>query len=111
MRTFFDTIVASTWKTLGVLGVLIGLIGLAAVEGFGLTVFGAFALYFVLWWTFLFAVLPLGNRPESDPGKIVTGQDPGAPAAPRLREKALLTTLVAAVAFFVALVVFPLARL
>lgn len=111
MRNLFKTITASTGKTLAVLAILLGLIGLAAVKGFGLTVFGAFALYFVLWWTFLFAVLPLGNRPESDPTKVVAGQDPGAPALPRLREKALLTTLVAAVAFFVALVVFPLTRL
>jgi len=41
----------------------------------------------------------------------VPGQDPGAPASPRLREKALLTTLLAAVAFFAALLIFPLARL
>jgi len=111
LHPFVAPIAASTPRTLGVLAVLIGLIGSAAVFGFGLSWFGAFALYFVLWWTFLFAVLPLGNRTEEDPQRIVHGQDPGAPALPRLREKALLTTLVAAVAFFIALVVFPLTRL
>ena len=111
MRSLFASIAASTGKTLGVVACLVALFATAAVKGFGLTVFGALALYFVLWWTFLFAVLPLGNRPEGDPDRIVSGQDPGAPALPRLREKALLTTLVAAFAFFVALVVFPLTRL
>jgi len=42
---------------------------------------------------------------------MLPGQDPGAPATPRLREKALITTMVAAGAFFLAIVVFPLARL
>lgn len=111
LRSSFDSIAASTPKTLGVLAVLVFLVGLAATRGFGLTWFGALALYFVLWWTFLFAVLPLGNRPEHDPSSIVVGQDPGAPAQPRLREKALLTTLVAAVIFFLAIGVFPLTRL
>ena len=85
-----------------------------ALSYFGVTaekLIGAFGLYFVLWWTFLFAVLPLGNAPERDPGRMVAGQDPGAPALPRLREKALLTTLVAGAVFFLAVGVFPLARL
>nr|WP_238180425.1 DUF1467 family protein [Methylobacterium haplocladii] len=101
----------STPRTLGVLVVLIAAIVTVAVKGFALTVFGALALFFVLWWTFLFAVLPLGNQAEADPGRLVPGQDPGAPAQPRLREKALLTTLAAAVALFLAVSVFPLARL
>ncbi len=111
LRGLVDLFAASTLRTLGLLVVLIGLILLAAVQVFGLTWFGAFALYFVLWWTFLFAVLPLGNQPEASAERIVPGQDPGAPALPRMREKALLTTLIAAVAFFVALLVFPLSRL
>lgn len=111
MRRLLASIATSTPKTLGVLVVLIAMIVTVAVKGFALTVFGALALFFVLWWTFLFAVLPLGNQAEADPGRLVPGQDPGAPAKPRIREKALLTTLAAACAFFVALLVFPLARL
>lgn len=111
MKALFLSVTASTVRTLAVLVVAIAAIVLVAVKGFDLTVFGALALYFVLWWTFLFAVLPLGNHAESDPERIVPGQDPGAPASPRLREKALITTAAAAIAFFIAIVVFPLARL
>ena len=111
MRRLFERVGASTLLTLAVMVVLIGALVAVAVKGFDLTVFGALALYFVLWWTLLFAILPLGNRPETDPDRIVAGQDPGAPATPRLRLKALLTTLVAAGAFVLAILMFPLARL
>nr|WP_147044893.1 DUF1467 family protein [Methylobacterium gnaphalii] len=107
----FLSVASSTVRTLAVLVLAIAAITAVAVKGFDLTVFGALALFFVLWWTFLFAVLPLGNQAETDPSRVVRGQDPGAPARPRLREKALLTTVAAAFAFFIALVVFPLARL
>ncbi|MFF8801495.1 MULTISPECIES: DUF1467 family protein [unclassified Methylobacterium] len=110
-RSPLRTVTASTPLTLLTVAVLVGLLALVAVKGFALTVFGAFALYFVLWWTFLFAILPIGNAAEADPQRLVRGQDPGAPAAPRLREKALLTTVVAGIAFFAALLIFPLARL
>ena len=105
------TIAASTPLTLLTVAALVAIMALIAVKGFALTVFGALALYFVLWWTVLFGVLPLGNAAEGDPQRLVPGQDPGAPASPRLREKALLTTLVAGVVFLAALAIFPLARL
>ena len=97
--------------TLGVVAAIAAFVATVAVKGFELTAFGALALYFVLWWTFLFAILPLGNQPETEPERMVPGQDPGAPAAPRLREKALLTSVIAAGVFFIAVLVFPLARL
>lgn len=111
IETILASVAGSTWRTLGVLALIVALIAAAAVTGFGLTITGALGLYFVLWWTFLFAVLPFGNERETDPERLVPGQDPGAPAFPRLREKALLTTLIAGLAFFIALLVFPLARL
>ncbi|MDF9789977.1 UNVERIFIED_ORG: putative secreted protein [Methylobacterium sp. SuP10 SLI 274] len=110
-RLSLRTLTASTPLTLLTVAALTALFATVAVKGFELTVFGALALYFVLWWTFLFAILPLGNAAEADPQRLVPGQDPGAPASPRLREKALLTTLLAAIAFFAALLIFPLARL
>ncbi len=51
-------------------------------------------VYLVIWWTILFAVLPLGVRRVEKPGR---GQDPGAPERPQLLRKAVITSLVAAV--------------
>ena len=56
-------------------------------------------IYFVLWWTVLFAVLPFGVRSQEESGDIVPGSDPGAPAAPKLLTKATWTTAVATVLF------------
>ena len=51
-------------------------------------------VYLVIWWTILFAVLPLGVRRVEHPG---LGQDQGAPERPQLLRKAIITSLVAAV--------------
>jgi predicted secreted protein len=54
----------------------------------------AIAVYFVVWWTVLFAVLPWGAHTpdETDAGKAA-----GAPAKPRIGLKFLVTTVIAAV--------------
>ena len=83
----------------------------AAVRGFGLTVGGAIALYFVIWWTLLFAVLPFGARSQAEAGDVLAGSEPGAPATPRLYEKAIWTTMVADVVFLATVAVLPLAGL
>ena len=59
----------------------------------------ALAIYFLIWWVTLFAVLPFGVRSQVESGDVVTGSDPGAPSSPRLRNKLLWTTLVASVVF------------
>jgi predicted secreted protein len=59
------------------------------------------AVYFVVWWTVLFAVLPWGVRSQLEAGEIVPGSDPGAPAVPKLASKLLWTTVVATVTFIV----------
>ncbi len=51
-------------------------------------------VYLVIWWTILFAVLPLGVRRVANPGR---GQDKGAPERPQILKKAIITSLVAAV--------------
>jgi predicted secreted protein len=56
------------------------------------------ALYFVLWWTLLFAVLPWGIRSQHEEGNMVAGTDPGAPIAPMMLKKALWTTLITTIA-------------
>jgi predicted secreted protein len=78
---------------------------------FGMTVAGAMALYFVVWWTALFAVLPFGVRSQAEAGDILAGSDPGAPALPALNEKAIWTTIVAAVVFTITAWLLPLTGL
>jgi predicted secreted protein len=66
----------------------------------------AAAVYFILWWIVLFAVLPWGVRSQADSGDIVPGSDPGAPAIPHLTAKLLWTTLVSAVVFALIAVIY-----
>lgn len=57
------------------------------------------AVYFVIWWTTLFAVLPFGVRSQIEDGDVVPGTEGAAPARPRLLRIFLITTLVASVGF------------
>ncbi len=66
----------------------------------------AVAVYFLIWWVVLFAVLPWGVRSQHEGGEIAPGTDPGAPALPRLGRKLLWTTLVSAVIFAACYVVY-----
>ena len=59
----------------------------------------AFAIYFVLWWVVLFAVLPWGVRSQQESGEVAPGTDPGAPIVPHLVKKIIWTTIVTAVVF------------
>ncbi len=59
----------------------------------------AIALYFIIWWTVLFAVLPFGVRTQGEDGHVVPGTPASAPAAPRMLRVVVLNTLVAAVVF------------
>ncbi|HBK91320.1 MAG TPA: DUF1467 domain-containing protein [Parvularcula sp.] len=54
-------------------------------------------IFVLVWWCVFFAVLPMGikGRWESQ-GDGVAGADPGAPADPDLKRKAILATCVAA---------------
>lgn len=57
------------------------------------------AIYFVVWWVVLFAVLPFGVRSQAEQGVVSPGTDPGAPEIPRLKAKLVWTTLVSALVF------------
>jgi predicted secreted protein len=60
------------------------------------------ALYFIIWWTLLFTILPFGVQSQQEVKQIVPGSDPGAPARPRLGLKLLINTIVAAALWGVA---------
>ena len=66
----------------------------------------AAAIYFIIWWITLFAVLPWGVRSQAESGEVVPGSDPGAPAIPNLLMKLVWTTLVSAVVFAVGALVY-----
>ncbi len=55
------------------------------------------AIYFIVWWTSLFIVLPWGVRSQAEDNSTEPGTDPGAPIRPRLLHKAIATSLVAVV--------------
>jgi predicted secreted protein len=71
----------------------------------------AIAIFFLIWWVTLFAVLPWGVRSQHEgdgtgSAEITPGTDPGAPTEFRLGRKLLWTTLVAGVIYACAYVVY-----
>jgi predicted secreted protein len=66
----------------------------------------AIAIYFIIWWVVLFAVLPWGVRSQEESGAISEGTDPGAPVAPRLWWKLLWTTIVSLIVFALAAIAY-----
>lgn len=63
-----------------------------------MNVAGAVVIFIIWWWVAFLALLPRGveGRWEADDDGV-KGADPGAPTAPKLKEKALTATWVAAV--------------
>lgn len=59
----------------------------------------AIAIFFIIWWIALFAVLPWGNRDPDPEESRIEGAEPGAPARPALKMKLAITTLVSVVIF------------
>jgi predicted secreted protein len=64
-----------------------------------MSIFTALAIYFVIWWVVLFAVLPWGVRSQHESGEMTPGTDPGAPVLPDIKRKLVWTTIVATVVF------------
>ena len=60
------------------------------------------AVFLIIWWTVLFAVLPLGTRTHAEMGiDVPGGGDPASPVDPKLKQKFFTTTWVAAIVFAV----------
>ncbi len=58
------------------------------------------AIYLVVWWTTLFAILPLGARSHAEEGiPVPGGGDPSSPVNPNLKRKFITTTWVSAILF------------
>jgi predicted secreted protein len=62
--------------------------------------FTGVAIYLTIWWTALFAILPLGVTSHAEAGiDKGDGGDPGAPVDPKLRRKFITTSWVSAIIF------------
>ena len=61
--------------------------------------FTGFVVYFLIWWTILFAVLPWGVKRDDNPE---AGHDPGAPVKPYLWWKVGATTVLSGLLWLVA---------
>jgi predicted secreted protein len=57
----------------------------------------AVAIYFLIWWLTLFAVLPWGVRAQGEGAE--PGSDPGAPRVPMILTKLIWTSVVSGVIF------------
>ena len=95
MTSLVKNLAGSLWTTLAVV-VVVSALAVAVVVGV---------------FTLLFAVLPFGIRSQAESGEVVAGSEPGAPSAPALREKAIWTTLLAAIVLVAVAALFPLAGL
>ncbi len=61
--------------------------------------FSIFAVYFIIWWLTLFAILPIGLRTQAEDNEVVPGTVESAPARFQARKVFLLTTLVSALIY------------
>jgi predicted secreted protein len=59
----------------------------------------ACAIFFLIWWIVLFAVLPWGVRSQHEEADMTPGTDPGAPVIPNVGRKLVWTTLVSVLIF------------
>ena len=68
----------------------------------------AIAIYFLVWWVVLFAVLPWGVRNQEESGAVSPGTDPGAPAVHKVWMKLVWTTVIATVVFGIMAAIYKL---
>lgn len=101
---------SSIWLTLATI-VLLAAIAVMIGLRFELTLAGSIGLYFVIWWTVLFAILPVRIASQAETGEIVPGTEAAAPDTPALRERAIWTTVVSDLVFMGVAIFFPLAGL
>ncbi len=64
------------------------------------------ALYFLIWWTLLFAILPLIRaKTQAEAGEIVPGTPEGAPSRLMMGRVVLINSIVAAIVFLIVMLV------
>lgn len=105
-----DRLSRSYWLTLLAV-VVLAILGISVGLLFGLTRPGSVGLYFIVWWTVLFAILPIRIRSQEEAGEVTPGTDPGAPANPALLARTIWTSIASTLVFAFVAIAFPLAGL
>ncbi len=62
------------------------------------------AVYFVVWWITLFAVLPFSLKTQDEQGEVLPGTESSAPHGPHMLRAIIRTTMVSAILFGVFLI-------
>jgi len=58
------------------------------------------AIFFLIWWIILFAILPFGlRRTQEEAGEVLPGSEPSAPERPHFLRVIVITTVVSCVLF------------
>lgn len=57
------------------------------------------AIFFIIWWLVLFAMLPVGLRTQDEEGDITLGTTSSAPGRPHMRRTIVRTTIAAVLIF------------
>lgn len=57
------------------------------------------AIYFMIWWMVLFAVLPFGVRTQGEAGNVTPGTPSSAPEKPRMARLFAINSVLAAIVF------------
>jgi len=58
------------------------------------------AIFFMLWWIILFAILPFGmRRTQEEAGEVLPGSEPSAPDRPQFLKVIVMTTIVTTIVF------------
>lgn len=102
---------ASTLSTVAVVVVSALFAIILAVVFFESRFPSAIAFYFIVWWLSLFIILPISIRSQAESAQTIAGTEPGAPVFPRMRERVIMTTLLADIVFIGAICLLPLAGL
>lgn len=58
------------------------------------------AIYFIIWWIILFAILPFGlHRTQEEAGDVTPGTEASAPEKPKFLKVIILTTVITTMVF------------
>ena len=57
------------------------------------------AVFFIIWWTVLFAAIPFGLRTQDEDGDVTLGTTESAPRGPHMWRALFRTTIIALIIF------------